>query len=374
MSIELATTIADIWRWDSPREKKKDRATVIIGKETGAVSVESSTPIDSEQEEVISQRLEKESLTAKRKNHISKMRFSDQDRYRAKTDRDVIEFIPDAHFDDDKRRQFFDGVRQIAAPLRRRLLMEFRGPGQRINRHQRRGRVDQRSLHKVITGSRNVFEGMVKDTVIDRTVTLMVDCSGSMLSCGVTAGKSQLWTAAQAACACSMVLDLIGVENEVLGWTTVGQGERHDDYDRTTPLRHLIVKPSEQSFQRSRRNFINLALYEWPSHNIDGEALLWGAKSLAQRARRADKKPVLIVFSDGSPLCVPESGGLLASHLTRTVKRVEKAGIKTIGIGIETDEVKQYYPRWAVINNISDLIGSFYEILRHELRSSKKVV
>jgi len=209
---------------------------------------------------------------------------------------------------------------------------------------------------------------------------LMVDCSGSMVySEGLTLDRlvesrkeSRLWVASQAACACSLVLDLIGVPHEVLAWTTTGSGKSDSNFERVIPLNHMIVKPAHMAFHSAQKNFIKLALYDYPAENIDGEAVMWGAQRLIQRARHASRQPMLIVFSDGCPQSQPEDTKVLSRHLKETIKRIDQAGVPTIGVGIQTNAVKRYYPKWVVVKRLSDLVSKFYLLLREELRFSKK--
>jgi cobalamin biosynthesis protein CobT len=164
------------------------------------------------------------------------------------------------------------------------------------------------------------------------------------------------------------------VPHEVLAWTTIGKGTERPEFERVTPLRHMIIKSYKTGFHRAQQNFVKLALFDEPSENIDGEAILWGAQRLAFRARRAGKRPLMIVFSDGEPLSTPEDPSVLHWHLAQAIRRTEDAGIPLLGVGIQTDAVEQFYARHTVIDDLSDLIGTFYRVLHQELRQSRKVV
>lgn len=168
-----------------------------------------------------------------------------------------------------------------------------------------------------------------------------------------------------------MVLDLIGVPNEVLGWTTHWHGRVNPLYDRVTPLRHLVVKPAGASFRACRQNFVRLGAFAGCMENIDGESLLWAALRSATRARRSGRRPVLIVFSDGTPQSSPERQDVLAMHLRSAVDRVGRAGISLLGVGIQSNEVKRFYPNWTTVDDLSDLVGRFYTILRDVIAGKK---
>ena len=394
-SVRLGYIIANTWLWDSPDDKDQVEIEPLgsiddVGttdSNENSLSTDKEIPavdIDTLGELAEAEKLEKLGTSALRKQEISNMEFKRAKVYRARVDNDVVEIIPGPNPKSYDLSSvfpiFMEEVKQIASPLRRRLLMEFRGPGNQLARHQKKGSIDQRSLHKAVIGDPNLFVANIKEFVIDRDITLMVDCSGSML-CGdhywpgdflEFRRKSRLWVAAQAACACSMVLDLVGVTHEVLAWTTTGHAKADPHYERVTPLRHMIVKPSTGSFHRYQKNFTKLALLDAPAENIDGEALLWGGLRLAQRAQRRGKRPLMIVFSDGDPQSSPEDPTVLSWHLKKSVRRIESAGIATIGVGIQTSSVKKFYQSWVVIKKLTDMVGSFYEVLRSDLRNSKK--
>lgn len=380
-AVDIATQIADRWNWSDTASGPE--AVNIPGDTRENPAGVSSRPGFADEDRA-AKHLRSEMIGFARKQTISEMDFGARPlHYRAKTDDDVVGQVPDpVMFNnvDSIHPEFMEEVRQIAGPLRRRLLMEFRGPGLVEHRHQRRGKVDDRALHRVALGDFKVFKAPARDVVINRDITLMVDCSGSMLNMDgaferlSSRKQTRLWTAAQAACACSLVLDLIGVTHEVLAWTTTGYAAPDPNYERVTPLYHMIVKPHTNSFHAAQHNFTRLGLFEGVADNIDGEALLWGARGLATRAKRAGKEPLLIVFSDGQPCSSHEDSSVLSWHLSNSIERIEQAGIPTLGIGIQTTDVSSYYARHASVDNLSDLTSSFYVLLRDELRNSKKVV
>jgi hypothetical protein len=70
--------------------------------------------------------------------------------------------------------------------------------------------------------------------------------------------------------------------------------------------------------------------------------------------------------SDGAPAAAGQFPDLMR-HLKVTVEKVEKAGIETIGIGIQTDAVNHYYTRNIVLKDLAALpatvIGELRKIL-----------
>ena len=62
----------------------------------------------------------------------------------------------------------------------------------------------------------------------------------------------------------------------------------------------------------------------------------------------------MMVLSDGSPAGYGNHRDL-DKHLKDTVKRLSGEGINMVGIGIETDCVKDYYENYAVLNEADQL-------------------
>ena len=317
-------------------------------------------------------------LSAARKKIITETRFSAR-HYFARKDDDLIEPMESLR-DQEMVNTFVDSVRTVLPTLRRRLLMEFRGVGTKREFDKRSGVIDRESLHKVAVGNPRVFATDVPHMVPGADVTLLVDMSGSMM-CSTSSragiGPSRIYVASQAAYAFSSVLDLIGVPNEVLGFTTSRHfvppaGGSYSSYTRIRPLHQLIVKPSGVTARKSKARFASMAHYDQCAENIDGECVMWAAQRLAARNRKG-MAPILIVLSDGEPASVPEPVAMLNRHLKETVTRIEKAGINVIGVGIQTTTVQQFYKHSLVINDVKDLVGTSYEILRGVLRKARRV-
>ncbi len=330
------------------------------------------SPSFREQEDKVARKLEQSSVGARRKAKIASVALP-RGAYRAYTEEDVVERLDGSVDSSD----FLESVRGVVPVLRRRLLMEFRGVGTRIQHDLRHGEIDRSALHQVAFGSDRIFQREVPESVVDADVTLLVDCSGSMTFTTRPEGPTRLYVAAQAACAFSLVLDLIGVSHECLAFTTTAHYGRANTaieprgpYQRVRPLRHLILKDARQSFREARGAFACLSEWEGTRENVDGEAVLWAARRLVAR-NRPGMKPFLIVFSDGEPASVPERMQTLSQHLEKTVARVEAAGVTVLGVGIQTEAVARYYKHHVVIRNVTDLVGTSYELIRSTLRSAR---
>lgn len=368
-TVAIAAEFADRWRWGRTEPPSASG-------EDGLASQPRRPDSEWHREDAVARRLSDDLVGSARKVSIAEESFVDHYRYRPYTDEDRIEPLqPSA--DSAAATAFVAGVRHVVPALRRRLVMEFSGIGQRYQRNCRRGELDQRALHKVRLGSDRIFRAKVPEIVLDADVTLLVDASGSMGGAVGTSGRSQLYVAAQAACAFSMVLDLLHVPHECVAFTTAvkfgqqagrGWAER---YERVRPLRHIIVKPAARTFRQCRSHFASLAELRPLVENCDGEAVMWAAQRLATRSR-VGMKPILIAFSDGSPQSEPEDSTVLNTHLKRVIERVEAAGITCVGIGIASAAVAKFYRNHAVIDDVNDLVKTSYEVVRTALRAARR--
>ena len=88
--------------------------------------------------------------------------------------------------------------------------------------------------------------------------------------------------------------------------------------------------------------------------NADADAILYSAERLMQRQ---ESNKILMVLADGYPAWHgSRHGGRSQNQITRdAVEKVDKMGIKSVGIGIDCDAVKQFFPRWVVVNDVDDL-------------------
>ncbi len=224
------------------------------------------------------------------------------------------------------------------------------------------GLIDSRKLARIVTqpNYEQIYK-REKDTEFrDTVVTLLIDNSGSMRGRPIT-------IAALSADIISRTLERCGVKVEILGFTTKEWkgGESYKQWvkagkpprpGRLNDLRHIIYKPADTSWRKSRRN-IGLMLKEGLlKENIDGEAILWACERLLARP---EQRRILMVISDGAPVddstLSANNGSYLDSHLREVIAKVEKQlPIELVAIGIGHD-VTRYYSRAVTISEIEKL-------------------
>lgn len=237
------------------------------------------------------------------------------------------------------------------------------------------GRLDTRRLVSAYNGKEEVYRRKEESKELDTAVTLLIDCSGSMW-------RNEIYLAQSTAIAMVEALDRTGVKTEVLGFTNgslppkVFAEARGPVFgSRLCKLQHYIFKSFDDSLRDSRAGLGSITDQDMRS-NVDGEAVFWAA----QRLKRAqERRKVLFVLSDGMPAYPANRGMSPQNHLRYVTNEIVKEGlVECVGIGIMSDAVKQFYPKWHVIHSLDELSGTVMDQLskmllgqRFEIDNSK---
>lgn len=216
-------------------------------------------------------------------------------------------------------------------------------------------------------------------------VSILVDCSGSMgTGPGSKAACAQVATAAL-----SQALSAVQVPHEIVGFTSVASagyeghrwvvaskegaklgalfasmGQALDEQEKRgiSPLsfarecyrrrREILLTAAYAVFKGFNTSHLSGLQHIAGIHeNLDGEAVLWAAKRLAERP---EPRRVLMVLSDGLPAGanVPDGG---KDFLRQVVSEVTAAGIEVLGIGIATNAVTRFYPHSIEVSDVESL-------------------
>ena len=229
----------------------------------------------------------------------------------------------------------------------------------------RSGRIHAANLSRLAVGDDRVFRRKHEATSKDVAVELVVDASGSM-------DGQKIDTATQAAYALASVLERIGIKCEVICFTT-GEGcadhatlsaetaKLGRRFSRVEALYMPILKGFDERMTTDvKARFGWLPNSNILHNNVDGECVEIAARRLMNR-RETGK--IMMVLSDGAPHAAGETH-TLAPHLKKTIADITRAGVNVIGIGIQSDEVRRFYPKHLTLNNVEDLPGVVMKELR----------
>lgn len=262
----------------------------------------------------------------------------------------------------------------IQDDLQRSFIAENRSYWQNA---QHSGRINPSSVARLFSGDVRVFRKKIERRTQDYDVSIVIDCSGSMSN--HSDGMTRIEAAMLSAYAIGSALEAIGINFEIIGFTSKSAPIREDvrgiaekagiRYSRTGALFMPVFKSFEENWTSDvwRR----LAMYiidDGPlRENADGECVMIAAKRLA--VQPASGKAML-VLSDGQPSCHGAHGhdsAAQSNHLKRVVREIMDAGIKVFGVGIQSACVKEYYPNHAVLTNIkklpTEVIGRISDML-----------
>ncbi|RWJ03394.1 IPT/TIG domain-containing protein [Mesorhizobium sp.] len=231
----------------------------------------------------------------------------------------------------------------------------------------RSGRLHAPNLHRLIAGDDRIFFKREEHTSKDTAVTLLIDNSGSMKG-------SKVRTAMVGAYALATTLERVRIPHEILGFTTGDWGSlphsineaMQEEYQksgvrfqRTLPIIMPIYKSFDERINSEVKKRIAFTANAQRNlqGNIDGESLEYAAIRLS---KRREKRKVIIVLSDGHPAGAEYADG----HLKLTVEKLTKAGFDLVGIGIEDNAVRHFYPKSVVLNNVQQLPGEIMKELR----------
>jgi cobaltochelatase CobT len=227
------------------------------------------------------------------------------------------------------------------------------------------GLLDTARLTRVVVNPEQPLSfKLEKDTDFrDTVVSLLIDNSGSMRGRPIA-------VAAMCADILARTLERCGVKVEILGFTTrswkggqaremwLREGKRPNP-GRLNDLRHIVYKPADSPWRRSRRS-LGLMLREGLlKENIDGEAILWAHHRLLGRP---EQRRILMVISDGAPVddstLSANPGNYLEQHLRQVIGWIEsKSPVELLAIGIGHD-VTRYYRRAVTISDAEQLGGA----------------
>jgi cobalamin biosynthesis protein CobT len=254
---------------------------------------------------------------------------------------------------------------------------------------QAEGRLDTRRLVGAFSAEPDVFKRRMGRPEMDTAVQILVDLSGSMQS-NRPGSKSRV--AMECIIAIAEAIDKSGCEYEILGFNerTAYYKQPHtavvfDDFNgkthreqeaiaqshtRMQPMDMYVFKGFDEKLNHCKGAISKIADCVGGA-NADPCAVLYAADRL--RARRTQRK-ILLVLSDGQPAMNTHYADTLRAHLKYVVKQCSKEFDEVIGIGIQSDAVKYYYPKYVVVASLDELAGKAIDMIARSLLGDKFVV
>lgn len=300
------------------------------------------------------------------------------------TDFDVIEPFTTSHLEKKaetgsrKIRSLIDGlIGPMQNSLQRALVSRNKSFWRTM---QYSGRLNSASLARLSVGDTRVFRRREETRSKSYDVTLLIDASGSMNHSAGRGSLTRFQTAMVAAYGLGETLHRIGVNFEIMGFTTKPHTSAWHDECRRAERKHdvrfgridwiymPIFKSFDERWTPTTMNRIAAAFADgsFLRENVDGECVQIAAQRLM--GQKSEGK-LLIVLSDGSPACHSSDYASLNRHLRRSVQVAERSGIKVVGVGVDTEVVRSFYDDYIVLNDVTKLPTEVVDQLQRVLLS-----
>lgn len=234
------------------------------------------------------------------------------------------------------------------------------------------GVLDGRRLGQLVANPANheLFKRRRLQHTSNTIVTFLIDNSGSMKRQRFRAVAVLVDTFCRS-------LDLAGIANEVLGFTTgawsggrplarwKAAGEPASP-GRMNEAMHIVYKDAGTGWRRSRSSLAALSDPQHFREGLDGEALAWAHGRLVSRS---EPRKILVMISDGSPTDAATSNvnrpGFLDDHLAAVAGQIERWSPVELGaIGIDLD-MSPYVRNSIDVDLTGTLALQHYRVLEH---------
>lgn len=257
---------------------------------------------------------------------------------------------------DDYNERFVDSITTRASVLAQenfanqvRRLIQIRAKSN-FEYGVKRGKLDSSRLSRVALRqpgfSERVFKNKINNTVLDASVSILVDMSGSM------SGDKVLF-AAQAALLLNDVFQVIQVPLEIIGFTDKG----------LKPIQYLYKPFNKHKVVRKQLLSYFASSSQCMSGNPDGDSIIWAYDRIKNRT---EKKKLLIVMSDGQPAASRYSKGL-GKFTKQTVKEIEASRVEIYGLGLCDESVAGYYKHHSTVKTAAEIPQKLLELIDRKL-------
>lgn len=192
--------------------------------------------------------------------------------------------------------------------------------------------------------SQRVFKKKEESMMLDTSVALLVDMSGSM-------SGGRYAHAAKAAILLNEAIAKAGIPLEIVGFTEFADGPTH-----------VLYKGYHDRVSSSHLTDAFAAGGGMLSENADGESMLWMYNRLKQQPT---KRKVLITLSDGAPAGYKRGIGEFTKKVSEGMKK--DRDVELYGIGILDDSVKEYYSEYSVLKDVNQLESTLINVIKRKI-------
>ena len=209
------------------------------------------------------------------------------------------------------------------------------------------GKLDMKNIHKYRTTDKIFCKNTYKIKESDLAFGIILDVSGSMHGNGIKNGVITMIILHE-------TLKALNINHSIITHT------EHKGYHTCDIKRYQNFR--EQATYSVRKNYA-LAGIVAESGNCDAAALKY-METAFRKVRNKDK--ICLIFSDGEPTECSDA------ELLKQIKHMENNGIKTIGIGVNFSNIKEYYKDNANGKNLKDMLDIVSNILKQYILDKKE--
>ena len=199
------------------------------------------------------------------------------------------------------------------------------------------GKLDMKNIYKYRTDKNIFYDNTYKTREQDLVFGILLDCSGSMYGSGIENGRISMIVLDE-------TLKALNINHCIYGHTS-------DGHHHCQIMKYSYFKNSPK--YSTSKNY-SLANIEADNGNCDSGALAYVEKELLAQP---NKDKICLIFSDGEPTECSDD------ELIMQVKKMEREGIKVIGIGIDFESISEYYNDYANGKNLKDMFDIIANIL-----------
>lgn len=208
------------------------------------------------------------------------------------------------------------------------------------------GKLDKKNLYRYKSDPKIFYNNNYKIKEMDLAFGCILDESGSMCGEKIKNGRIVMIMLHE-------VLNSLGINHGIIGHSG-------NKMYQSTIYKYFQFK--EEPYYNLEKPY-NLVTAKARSCNCDSGALYY-MQNVMKRVQNKDK--IVIIFSDGQPTECTEL------DLTNQVKAMEKEGIHVIGVGINFESIKDYYPDNANGKNLKEMVDIIISILKRYVLEKKE--